>query len=125
METLIIKVQADIAGEDAQILWDKARQEVELNHRRNNPNLYQSEKEKHFENYLKGWATVTPDIPIIPKQEKVNDDFVRDYYNAVTQTIDEQIYSCISIKTLESYKFIVKGKKELEDIYNAKLRELQ
>lgn len=38
--------------------------------------------------------------------------------------IGEQIKSCKEIKVLESYKFIVKGKPELETAYNNRLKEL-
>lgn len=107
METLIIKVQADTAGEDAQILWDKARQESELNHRRNNPNLF------------------PPDIPIIPKKEWVQPINMYSNKPISDETLIFEIGTCNSVKTLESYKFIVKGKPDLETIYQNKLKELQ
>lgn len=39
-------------------------------------------------------------------------------------TLSEQIMSCKELKVLDSYKFIVKGKPELEEVYNQKLKEL-
>lgn len=39
-------------------------------------------------------------------------------------TLEEQIKSCTSLKVLESYKFIVKGKPELEKAYDFKRYEL-
>lgn len=38
--------------------------------------------------------------------------------------IGDQIKSCKELKVLESYKMIVKGKPELEEIYNNRLKEL-
>lgn len=107
-----IRIGADVLinpGEDAKQALNEAKEFVEQWRKENNA--------YHF-------ADTTPDIPIIPKQEKVNNDFVKEYYNAVTQTIDEQIKSCANLKVLESYKFIVKGKPDLETIYQSKLKEL-
>lgn len=110
METLIIKVNADTVGEDAQYLWDKAREEAELNHKRNNPHLF------------------PPDIPIIPKVEKSNQMITREELERQLmygKNIPEQIQSCTELKTLESYKFIVRGKPDLQTIYDNKLKSLQ
>lgn len=100
MEKIIIHKSVDI-GEDAQQVLDKARQEAELNHRRNNPHLYQDIK------------SITP--------SEVRDTYTKLY---TEKTLEEQVASCLSIKTLESYKFIVKGKPDLETIYQSKLKEL-
>lgn len=42
----------------------------------------------------------------------------------IAPSMEEQINSCTEIKTLESYKFIVKNKPEWEKIYNNRLKEL-
>lgn len=120
METLIIKVMGDVAEEkDAQILWDKARVEADLNHRLNNPHLFKD---------------TTPDIPILSKKDiavieelkKGGEQFQENKKNQLesTLTLEDQIKSCTESKVLESYKFIVKGKPELQEIYDSRLAEL-
>ncbi len=102
METLIIRVMGDIAGEDAQILWDKARTEAESNHRRHNPHLFP-----------------------VNIQEATNQLNEKRRMNEIAkQPLADQIKSCTDLKVLESYKFIVKGKPDLEEIYQSKLKEL-
>lgn len=101
----------DLAGEDAQILWDKARAEAEENHKRNNPHLFPH------------------DIPIIPKkdyslykserQPNLRADII------VMLPIEEQIQSCTSKAVLKAvYEKIVKGKPDLQTIYDNKLKQL-
>lgn len=111
METLIIKVSADTVGEDAQYLWDKAREEAELNHKRNNPHLF------------------PPDIPDKEPEYKLAmyqpHEIKRDEKYIYGTTLEEQINSCKDLKNLESYKFIVKGKPDLQTIYDNKLKSLQ
>lgn len=115
METIIIHKAVDMDEDDQQVL-DKAREASELNHRRNNPHLF------------------PPDIPIIPKSydssimrspnqpEEVYEKYTSS--KASPQSMTDQINSCKDLKILESYKFIVKGKKYLEEIYQSKLKEL-
>lgn len=107
METLIIKVQADTAGEDAQILWDKARQEAELNHRRNNSKLYPD-----------------AEVSIAPTIEAHKYRMYKEAGLSQDEIIAREIATCKELKVLESYKFIVKGKPDLETIYQSKLKEL-
>lgn len=110
METLIIKVSGEAPGETEQVLWDMARKEVEINHRRNNPHLF------------------PPDIPDKEPEYKLAmyqpHEIKRDEKYIYGTTLEEQINSCKDLKNLESYKFIVKGKKDLEEIYNQKLKQL-
>lgn len=122
-----IGVELDLnPGEDAIAALDTARRLVEEYHQKGNPDLYIYQTEN-----------VTPDIPVIPKKdttkgwdktdhEGIYSKDISGYDYAETKfTLSDQINSCKDLKTLESYKFIVKGKKELEEIYNNKLKELQ
>lgn len=108
METIIILKSVDI-GEDTQQVIDKAREEIELNHRRNNPHLF------------------PPDIPIIPKKE----DGITFKEHQETISIADQISSCTDRKTLLTYDFVLKNHSEyklntsLRELYNQKLKELQ
>ena len=107
-EKIRVEVSLNL-GDNPMDAIDAARKLVDENFEKNNPHL------------------VTPDISIIPKSSKEMmasyDDSVPTHYNK-QPTLEEQINSCSEIKTLESYKFIVKGKPELETIYNQKLNEL-
>ena len=72
---------------------------------------------------------MTPDIPIIPKSSKYIDDAFKVFNETPNQynkqpTLEEQIRSVTELKVLESYKFIVKGKPELEKAYDLKRYEL-
>jgi hypothetical protein len=110
------------AGEDAMEAIEVARKLVNENFEKNNPHL------------------VTPDIPIIPKHlegyakgnfnvsgndERVDllNSYVKDKKAQLPLLVD-QIKSVTDLKVLESYKFIVKGKPELQTIYDNKLNEL-
>lgn len=42
-----------------------------------------------------------------------------------SNSIIESINTCTSLKTLESYKFIVKGKPDLQKAYDTKMKELK
>lgn len=108
METIIVHKAVD-SNEETQDVIDWAREEAELNHKRNNPHLF------------------PPDIPIIPKKEMQPDIILEEAETKMIygKTLAEQIASCNSLNILESYKFIVKGKPELETIYQSKLKELQ
>lgn len=109
-----IGVELDLnPGEDATTALDTARKLVEEYHQKGSPPL-------NFDN--------TPDIPIIPKKEEGKPIMTREDAEQELmygKNIPAQIQSCTELKTLESYKFIVKGKPELETIYQNKLKELQ
>ena len=104
------KIRVDISlnlGENPMDAIDEARKLVNENFEKNNPHL------------------VNPDIPIIskhPEEKKVQFQWTE----MKEQPIDfvKEINSCETLKVLESYKFIVKGKPELEKIYSEKLKEL-
>lgn len=117
-----VRIGADVLinpGEDAKQALNEAKEFVEQWRKENNA--------YHF-------ADTTPDIPIIPKSynssimrspnqpEEVYEKYTSS--KASPQSMTDQINSCKDLKTLESYKFIVKGKKDLEEIYNNKLKEL-
>lgn len=106
------KIRVDVSlnlGDNAMEAIDEARKLVNENFEKNNPHL------------------VTPDIPIIPKSI-LEVASIKEYHNhnqqAAQQPLTEQIKSCTDLKVLESYKFIVKGKPELELAYQNKLKEL-
>ena len=77
---------------------------------------------------------ITPDIPIIPKSFNVsheppnhsNKELIDWAEQIERQPVDlkKEIQSSTSLKVLESYKFIVKGKPELEKVYTDKLHEI-
>lgn len=121
-----VRIGADVLinlGEDAKQALNEAKEFVEQWRKENNA--------YHF-------ADTTPDLPIIPKKTFVreentlyNAEEIIDKYGSekdkqeLRVSLADQIQTCTSIKVLESYKFIVKGKKHLEEIYNNKLKELQ
>lgn len=113
METIFIKVAPDSIGEDIQFLLDKAREEAHLNHKRNNPHLF------------------PPGISIVPKsilsqqQEIGMRELGKQIDEQKEKELPEQINSCTELKVLETYKFIVKGKPDLQTIYDNKLKSLQ
>lgn len=58
-------------------------------------------------------------------EERRNKGITAHEYSVIAKApIEDQIKSCNEIKVLESYKFIVKGKPELEQVYNNRLKEL-
>lgn len=63
-----------------------------------------------------------PDIPIIPNAPLYASPYGEE--NICKPTIEQQIESCSEVKVLESYKFIVKGKADLEKCYLEKYNEL-
>lgn len=108
-----VRIGADVLinpGEDAKQALNEAKEFVEQWRKENNA--------YHF-------ADTTPDIPIIPKKEWVQPINMYSNKPISDETLIFEIGTCNSVKTLESYKFIVKGKKDLEEIYNNKLKELQ
>lgn len=107
MEKIIIHKSVDI-GEDAQQVLDKARQEAELNHRRNNPKLYPD-----------------AEVSIAPVIEASKYHMYKEAGLSQDEIIAREMATCKELKVLESYKFIVKGKPDLETIYQSKLKELQ
>lgn len=106
------KIRVDISlnlGDDPMEAINEARKLVNENFEKNNPHL------------------VTPDIPIIPKKEH---DSIYEQNKATEKAIlelplEKQIQSCNSKAVLKAvYEKIVKGKPELELVYNQKLKEL-
>lgn len=116
-----LKIGADVLinpGEDAKQALNEAKEFVEQWHKENS----------NVSNY----ADHTPEIPIIPKEmrekgntlgRQLSSDIGKIAESA--PPIDEQIKSCTSKAVLKAvYEKIVKGKPELEEIYQAKLKEL-
>jgi hypothetical protein len=58
------------------------------------------------------------------KQKNPVNEVYEDMSLSNEEMLVKQIKSCNEIKVLESYKFIVKGKPELEIAYNNRLKEL-
>lgn len=104
------RIGADVLlmpGDSANEALDTARKLVEEWHVKNNPQMY------------------TPDVSVIPKIEPVRSQVYKDAGLTKEEIAIKEIMSCKELKVLESYKFIVKGKPELETAYNNKLKELQ
>jgi len=97
------KIRVDMSlnlGDSPMDAIDEARKVVNENFEKNNPHL------------------VTPDILRKANMMQAEPIFFKE------QSTSEQIKTCTELKVLESYKFIVKGKPELETIYQNKLKEL-
>lgn len=97
-------------GEDPQLAITTAKQMVEEAHKKNNPQLYIEVEQSLSEKYRQMEDKHVPDIPVTVGEKK---------------TLQEEIQSCTSIKTLETYQFfidkVVKDKKlqeELQKIYD-------
>lgn len=101
-----VRIGADVLinpGEDAKQALNEAKEFVEQWRKENNA--------YHF-------TDQTPDIPVIPKEFKKD--------SMEVMPMEEQIQSCTSKAVLKAvYEKIVKGKPDLEQIYQAKLKELQ
>lgn len=95
---------------------DKARAEADANHKKNNVGLY-----LHQTGYP-SYGQETPDIPIILKKEEQKTEW-HGWVEQKEYPIDyiKSINSCTSVKVLESYKFIVKGKLELQKAYDDRM----
>lgn len=106
-----VRIGADVLinpGEDAKQALNTAKEFVEQWHKENS----------NVSNY----ADHTPEIPIIPLRFKEGSMEIQ----IKEGTLYEQIKSCTSKAVLKAvYEKIVKGKPELEEIYQAKLKELQ
>lgn len=98
-------------GETVNDALNQARVDAAKNHNEHNAHLYKDN---------------TPDIPVIPKPsiDVSYGKTVKGEFWTTSLILEEQIKSCSELKVLESYKFIVKGKPDLENAYNQKLKEL-
>ena len=118
-----VRIGAEVmvnAGEDAKQALVIAKNFVEEFQKENHPHTYGHDS--------------TPDIPIIPKSFNVsheppnhsNKELIDWAEQIERQPVDlkKEIQSSTSLKVLESYKFIVKGKPELEKVYTDKLHEI-
>lgn len=111
--------------EEARKVWYAIKREVENFH-------YESNKaaEKQMGMSIKNIYPKEFGVPPLYENEPIEgkklDDEILYKLNTNYQEYDlkEQIKSCNEIKVLESYKFIVKGKPELEQVYNNRLKEL-
>jgi hypothetical protein len=111
------KITAEVSisiGESPMEAIDAARKLVNENFEKNNPHL------------------VTPEIPIIPKHNNMYPQTFTEPRNFGQESVfkeeslEEQINSCKSPTVLKAvYEKIVKGKPDLEEIYQTKLNELK
>ncbi len=83
---------------------EKLKEEVHNFHRISNPQLYKNGNEAIVESF-----EPIPEVKIV---------------RSGTDKITNVITNCTDIKTLESFKLVVKGKPELMDAYDKKMSEL-
>ena len=97
-ERIGVEIQLD-KGDNPEEALLKAKEMVEAFHKENNKGLY-----------MEG----TPEIPIEkPKPEEIR-----------IGLFAEDINSCKDMETLKGYRLLVKGKPELQQAYDNKLKEL-
>lgn len=65
------------------------------------------------------------EVPVVPERFKEGSmEIEEEAIKYMTISLEDQIKSCKELKVLESYKFIIKGKPELETAYSKRLKEL-
>lgn len=95
-------------GETLEDAWVKLKREADAMHRKFTPGLY-------IENTMTGEITRASDSFFPPEPITVD--------RTIGVTVAD-IESCESIAMLQTYKFIVKGKPELIQAYDSKMKEL-
>lgn len=122
------RISGKVLLEDGETLedgWNKLKKDADDFHKKSYPHLYEVHIEKTYamDTRLDGTQYLhpihsgmrhnqSPDQQI-SKQEKTIGLFVKD------------IESCMDVKVLESYKYVVNGKPELQAAYDQRLKELK